>query len=110
MVDGALLLVDATEGPMPQTKFVLRKAIGLGLPVIVVVNKIDRPDARIDDVVNRTFDLFAELNASSVQLDFPIVYTSATQGTATLDPRTPGTDVTPLFETIIAGIPAPTEI
>ncbi|MBI3320813.1 MAG: translational GTPase TypA [Candidatus Omnitrophica bacterium] len=108
MVDGALLLVDAKEGPMPQTKFVLRKAIGLGLPVIVVVNKIDRPDARIDDVVNRTFDLFVELNASSVQLDFPIVYTSATQGTATRDPAKPGRDVSALFETIIERIPAPT--
>ena len=107
MVDGALLLVDATDGPMPQTKFVLRKAIGLGLPAIVVVNKIDRHDAQVDDVVNRTFDLFVELDASSAQLDFPIVYTSATQGTATLDLAHPGTDVAPLFETIIARIPAP---
>jgi len=93
---------------MPQTKFVLRKAIALGLPLIVVVNKIDRSDAQIDDVVNRTFDLFVELNASSAQLDFPIVYTSATQGTATLTLQTPGTDVVPLFETIIARIPPPT--
>ena len=108
MVDGALLLVDAKEGPMPQTKFVLRKAIGLGLPVIVVINKIDRSDAQIDDVLNRTFDLFVDLNASSVQLDFPIIYTSATQGVATLDMRTPGTDVGPLFETIVAKIPPPT--
>jgi GTP-binding protein len=107
MVDGALLLVDAKEGPMPQTKFVLRKAIGLGLPVIVVVNKIDRPDSQIDDVVNRTFDLFVELNASSAQLDFPIVYTSATQGTATRDVATPGADVSALFETVIERIPAP---
>ncbi|PIQ83793.1 MAG: translational GTPase TypA [Candidatus Omnitrophica bacterium CG11_big_fil_rev_8_21_14_0_20_63_9] len=108
MVDGALLLVDARDGPMPQTKFVLRKALGLGLPVIVVVNKIDRPDAQPDDVVNRTFDLFVELNASSAQLDFPIVYTSALLGTATLDLRQPGTDITPLFETIVARVPAPT--
>ena len=108
MVDGALLLVDAKDGPMPQTKFVLRKAIALGHPVIVVVNKIDRADAQVDEVVNRTFDLFAELNASSVQLDFPIVYTSATQGTATLDLHAPGADVSPLFETVIARIPAPT--
>ncbi len=108
MVDGALLLVDAKEGPMPQTKFVLRKAIALGLPVIVVVNKIDRHDAQIDNVVNRTFDLFVELNASSAQLDFPIVYTSATQGTATMDLRTPGTDVATLFDLIVAKIPAPT--
>ena len=84
MVDGALLLVDAKEGPMPQTKFVLRKAIDLGHPVIVIVSKIDRADAQIDDVLNRTFDLFVELNASSHQLDFPIVYTSAIHGTATL--------------------------
>ena len=107
MVDGALLLVDATDGPMPQTKFVLRKAIGLGLPAIVVINKIDRSDAQVDDVVNRTFDLFVELNASSAQLDFPIVYTSATQGTATLDLAQPGTDIAPLFDTIIARIPPP---
>src|SRR3989338_8196568 len=108
MVDGALLLVDAKEGPMPQTKFVIRKAIGLGLPVIVVVNKIDRHDAQVDDVVNRTFDLFVELNASSAQLDFPIVYTSATQGTATLNLQQPGADVAPLFDTIVARIPPPT--
>ena len=108
MVDGALLLVDAKEGPMPQTKFVLRKAVGLGLPVIVVVNKIDRSDAQIDDVMNRTFDLFVELNASSEQLDFPVVYTSATQGTATLDMHKPGEDVSALFETIVSAIPAPT--
>jgi len=107
MVDGALLLVDAKEGPMPQTKFVLRKAIGLGLPVIVVVNKIDRPDAQIDDVVNRTFDLFVDLNASSAQLDFPVVYTSATQGTATREVSSPGADITPLFDTIVAHIPPP---
>ncbi len=108
MVDGALLLVDAKEGPMPQTKFVLRKAVGLGLPVIVVVNKIDRPDAQVDDVVNRTFDLFVELQASPAQLDFPIVYTSATQATATLELAAAGTDVTPLFDAILKTIPAPT--
>jgi len=107
MVDGALLLVDAKEGPMPQTKFVLRKALRLGLPAIVVVNKIDRPDAQVDDVVNRTFDLFVELDASSAQLDFPIVYTSATRETATLDVRQPGSDMAPLFETIVARMPAP---
>jgi len=107
MVDGALLLVDAKEGPMPQTKFVLRKAIGFKLPVIVVVNKIDRPDAQIDEVVNRTFDLFSDLNATSEQLDFPIVYTSAINGTATTDLHKPGTDITPLFDTILKRIPAP---
>ncbi|MBI3615375.1 MAG: translational GTPase TypA [Candidatus Omnitrophica bacterium] len=107
MVDGALLLVDAKEGPMPQTKFVLRKAIGLGLPVIVVINKIDRSDAQVDEVMNRTFDLFVELNASSAQLDFPVVYTCATLGTATLHLEKPGADVAPLFETILERIPAP---
>jgi len=107
MVDGALLLVDAKEGPMPQTKFVLRKAIALGLPVIVVVNKIDRSDAQIDEVINRTFDLFADLNATSAQLDFPIVYTSAINGVATLDIHTPGEDITPLFEVIVSKIPGP---
>ena len=108
MVDGALLLVDAKEGPMPQTKFVLRKAIGLGLPIIVVISKIDRQDAQIDDVVNKTFDLFVTLHASPAQLDFPIVYTSAVNGTATLDYHRPGTDIVPLFETIVSLIPAPT--
>ncbi len=110
MVDGALLLVDAKDGPMPQTKFVLRKAIGLRMPVLVVVNKIDRADSQIDDVVNRTFDLFVELGASSQQLDFPIVYTSAILGTATLDLQRPGADIAPLFETIIARIPPPIAI
>ena len=107
MVDGALLLIDAKEGPMPQTRFVLRKAIELGLPSIVVVNKIDRPDADIDSVVDRTFDLFVELSASNEQLDFPIVYTSAIAGTATLDPAQPSPDLVPLFETILASMPAP---
>jgi GTP-binding protein len=107
MVDGALLLVDAKEGPMPQTKFVLRKAIALGLPVIVVINKIDRHDAQIDNVVNRTFDLFVDLNASHEQLDFPIIYASGIQGTTTLDVHKPGTDVAPLFETVISRIPPP---
>ncbi|MCM8811521.1 MAG: translational GTPase TypA [Candidatus Omnitrophica bacterium] len=107
MVDGALLLVDAKEGPMPQTKFVLRKAIELGMPVIVVVNKIDRHDSQIDDVINRTFDLFVELNASDGQLDFPVVYTSAIQGTATLDLKHPGHDIAPLFDVIFKRIPPP---
>ncbi|WP_447979125.1 translational GTPase TypA [Candidatus Nitrospira bockiana] len=107
MVDGVLLLVDAKEGPMPQTTFVLRKALALGHKAIVVINKIDRPDAVIDDVVNRTFDLFVHLGASDEQLDFPIVYTSAIQGIATLDVNKPGTDIRPLFETILTQIPAP---
>jgi len=107
MVDGVLLLVDAKEGPMPQTKFVLRKALQLGHKAIVVINKIDKPDAQIETVVNRTFDLFVELNATSEQLDFPIVYAAAKQGTATMDFKKPGTDLVPLFDTIIDKIPAP---
>jgi len=107
MVDGVLLLVDAKEGPMPQTAFVLRKALGLGHKAIVVINKIDRPDAQIDDMVNRTFDLFGHLGASDDQLDFPIVYTSALQGTASLDPEKPGADITPLLDTILEKIPPP---
>ncbi len=107
MADGVLLLVDAKEGPMPQTKFVLRKALELGLNAIVVVNKIDKPDADPDEAVNKTFDLFSHLNATHEQLDFPIVFTSAVAGTATLDHAKPGADLVPLFETIIAKVPAP---
>jgi len=107
MVDGVLLLVDAKEGPMPQTKFVLRKALELGLNAIVVVNKIDKPDADPDEAVNKTFDLFSHLNASHEQLDFPIVYTSAVAGTATLDHANAGTDLKPLFNTILEKVPAP---
>ncbi len=107
MVDGVLLLVDAKEGPMPQTKFVLKKALELGHKAIVVINKIDAPNARIDEVVNKTFDLFVNLKASDEQLDFPIVYTSAIAGTATLDPHKPSDNLTPLFETIVAKIPGP---
>ncbi|HTL39325.1 MAG TPA: translational GTPase TypA [Methylomirabilota bacterium] len=108
MVDGVLLLVDAKEGPMPQTKFVLKKALELGHRAIVVINKIDRPDAQIDEVVNKTFDLFVALNAVDEQLDFPIIYCSAIAGTATLDYHKPNGDLTPLFETIVQNIPAPT--
>src|SRR5205807_8199602 len=95
MVDGVLILIDAKEGPMPQTTFVLRKALALGHKAIVVINKIDRSDAVLDDVVNRTFDLFAHLGATNEQLDFPVVYTSAINGTATLDVNKPGTDIAP---------------
>src|SRR5512135_1098514 len=95
MVDGVLLLVDAKDGPMPQTRFVLRKALELGLKAIVVVNKVDLADAQIDDVVNRTFDLFVELNASDKQLDFPIIYASAIKGTATVDMRLPSENIFP---------------
>ncbi|HPR79274.1 MAG TPA: GTP-binding protein, partial [Candidatus Limiplasma sp.] len=93
MVDGVLLLVDSFEGPMPQTRFVLRKALNLKLPVIVVINKIDRPDARCDEVVDEVLDLFIELGADETALDRPIVYASAREGTATLDLTTPGTDL-----------------
>ncbi len=101
MVDGVLLLVDAFEGPMPQTKFVLRKSLELHLKPILVVNKIDRPDARPHDVVDMTFDLFCELNATDEQLDFPIVFASAKEGKATLDPDEETQDMKPLLETII---------
>ncbi|MBI4401646.1 MAG: translational GTPase TypA [Nitrospirae bacterium] len=107
MVDGVLLLVDAKEGPMPQTTFVLRKALALGHRAIVVINKIDRSDAVVDDVLNRTFDLFVHLGATNEQLDFPIVYTSAINGIATLDVNKPGADITPLLDTILEQIPAP---
>lgn len=107
MVDGVLLLVDAKDGPMPQTRFVLRKALELGHKAIVVVNKIDLPDAQTDDVVNRTFDLFVELGATHEQLDFPICYTSAVKGTATLDLHKPSENVLPLLDVILEKIPAP---
>jgi GTP-binding protein len=107
MVDGVLLLVDAVEGPMPQTRFVTRKALALGLNPVVVVNKIDRPGARPDWVVNATFDMMDKLGASEHQLDFPVVYASALLGTATLDLGKPGKDMRPLFQTIIDRVAAP---
>jgi GTP-binding protein len=107
MVDGALLLVDAFEGPMAQTKFVLRKALEVGLRIIVVINKIDRPDARPNEVLNEVFDLFVELEADDWQLEFPIIYTSSRQGKATLDWEQPGNGMKPLFEMIKKEIPAP---
>ena len=105
MVDGVLLLVDAAEGPMPQTRFVLKKALALGLKPIVVINKIDRKDARPDEVVNLTFDLMVELGANDEQLDFPIVYAVAREGKAWLELSEPSDDLTPLFETILKYIP-----
>ena len=107
MVDGVLLLVDSFEGPMPQTRFVLKKALALKLPVIVVINKVDRPDARCDEVVDEVLDLFIELGADETALDRPIVYASARLGTATLDLSRPGEDLRPLFDTILQYIPAP---
>jgi GTP-binding protein len=107
MVDGCLLLVDAAEGPMPQTRFVLRKAIELGLKPIVVVNKVDRADARPDEVVDLTFDLMADLGASDEQLDFPILYAVAREGKAFKNPDEPRDDMRELFETVLEEIPAP---
>ena len=107
MVDGCLLLVDAAEGPMPQTRFVLRKAIELGLKPIVVINKVDRMDARPDEVVDLTFDLMADLGASDEQLDFPILYAVAREGRAFRDPDEPRDDMGELFETVLGEIPAP---
>ncbi len=107
MVDGVLLLVDAVDGPMPQTRFVLRKALELGHKAIVVINKVDRPNARLNHVANATFDLFIDLGATDDQAEFPIVYTDAIRATATLTPGDTGIDLQPLFETIVNYLPAP---
>ncbi len=107
MVDGCLLLVDAVEGPMPQTRFVTRKALALGLKPIVVINKIDRPGARPDWVINHTFDLFDKLGASEEQLDFPVVFASALNGYAMLDAKQQGDNMRPLFEAIIQHVAQP---
>jgi small GTP-binding protein len=107
MVDGVLLLVDASEGPLPQTRFVLRKALEQRLPLILVVNKVDRPDARIDEVVDAVYQLFLDLDATEDQIEFPIVYASAREGWAALDPDARAGDLSPLFETLIERIPAP---
>jgi GTP-binding protein len=107
MVDGVLLLVDASEGPLPQTRFVLRKALAAKLPVILVVNKVDRPDARIAEVVDEVYELFIELDADSEQIDFPIVYTNAKDGWASLEEGAEGTDLSPLLDLMLERIPAP---
>jgi len=107
MVDGVLLLVDAVEGPMPQTRFVTKKALALGLRPIVVINKVDRDGARPDWVINKTFDLFDKLGATEEQLDFPVVYASALNGYATLDLDKPSTDMRPLFDAVLKNVPAP---
>src|SRR5258706_5771626 len=114
MVDGVLLLVDAVEGPMPQTRFVTLKALKLGLAPIVVVNKVDRPGARPEWVVNQTFELFDRIGATEAQLDFPVVYASALNGWATTDValakagvKPEGGDLRALFQTILASVPAP---
>ena len=107
MVDGVLLLVDASEGPLPQTRFVLRKALESDLPVILVVNKVDRPDARIAEVVDEVYELFIDLGASEEQIDFPIVYTNARAGKASLVTTDQGTTLEPLMNTLLETIPAP---
>jgi GTP-binding protein len=107
MVDGVLLLVDASEGPLPQTRFVLRKALESRLPVILVVNKVDRPDARIAEVVDEVYELFLDLDADEEQIEFPIVYANARAGQASLDPDAPGEDLRPLLDLLVQRIPAP---
>ena len=107
MVDGVLLLVDASEGPLPQTRFVLRKALEQRLPVILVVNKVDRPDARIAEVVDAVYELFLDLDADESQIDFPIVYTNAKAGWASTEEGVEGSDLRPLFELLTGHIPAP---
>lgn len=107
MVDGVMLLVDASEGPLPQTRFVLKKALEAGLPPIVCINKIDRPDARITEVLDEIYDLFIDLDATEVQLDFPVVYTNARAGIATLDLAEDARDLRPLFELITSALPGP---
>ena len=108
MVDGVMLLVDAAEGPLPQTRYVLAKALEAKLPPIVIINKIDRPDARPQEVLNEIYDLFIDLDADESQLDFPVLYAVAKAGTATSDPSVAGTDLQPLFETIVNTIPEAT--
>ena len=107
MVDGVLLLIDSFEGPMPQTRFVLKKALELKLKVLIVINKVDRPDARCDEVVNEILDLLIDLEADETTIENPILYVSARKGTATLDLEQPGTDLRPLFDAILKYIPAP---
>jgi GTP-binding protein len=107
MVDGVLLLVDASEGPLPQTRFVLRKALESKLPVILVVNKVDRPDARIEEVVNEVYELFLDLDADETQIEFPIVYCNAREGRAGPEPDELADDLQPLFELLLERIPAP---
>src|ERR1700751_3154533 len=107
MVDGVILLVDSSEGAMPQTKFVTGKALALGLKPIVVVNKVDRPDERIQEVLDEVFDLFVTLEATDEQLDFPVLYASGRNGYASDDPQRREGTLTPLFEKIVEHVPAP---
>src|SRR5947208_5528650 len=105
MVDGVMLLVDASEGPLPQTRFVLRKALERRLPPIVVINKIDRGDARSQEVLNEVYDLFIDLDAAEEQLEFPVLCTTAKVGTPSPDPSAPGEDLRPLFDAVLAHVP-----
>ncbi|HEV8491981.1 MAG TPA: GTP-binding protein, partial [Candidatus Angelobacter sp.] len=107
MVDGVMLLVDASEGPLPQTRYVLSKALEAGLPPVVVINKIDRPDARAQEVLNELYDLFIDLDAREDQLDFPVLYTNAKAGTASSSVDVPGENLRPLFDAILASTPPP---
>ena len=107
MVDGAMLLVDASEGPLPQTRFVLKKALARRIPIVLVINKIDRPDARIEEVINEVYDLFIDLDATEEQIEFPILYTNAKIGVAHRKLGDESTDFKPLFETILTAIPGP---
>src|SRR5580692_2457919 len=104
MVDGVLLLVDASEGPLPQTRFVLRKTLEARLPVVVVVNKVDRADARVTEVVHEIEELFLDLDADEEQISFPVIYTNARRGTASTDPDAIGPDLVPLFEAIVESV------
>src|SRR6184192_473119 len=107
MVDGVMLLVDASEGPLPQTRFVLKKALEANLPPIVCINKIDRPDARVAEVLDEIYDLFIDLDATEGQLDFPVVYTNARARTATRDLKQPSGNLKPLFDLIVQALPGP---
>ena len=107
MVDGVMLLVDASEGPLPQTRYVLRKALEARLPAVVVINKIDRQDARPKEVLNEVYDLFIDLDATEDQLEFPVLYTNAKLGIAKTEPDGPGKDLQPLFDAVLKHIPAP---
>src|SRR5450432_3208853 len=107
IVDGVMLLVDASEGPLPQTRYVLSKAFEAKLPPIVVINKIDRPDARIQEVLNEVYDLFIDLDAHEDQIDFPVLYTNAKIGTASTDIKGGGEDLRPLFDAMVKTIPEP---
>src|SRR6201992_4172902 len=108
IVDGVMLLVDASEGPLPQTRYVLSKALEAHLPPIVVINKIDRPDARVQEVLNEVYDLFIDLDATEDQLDFPVLYTIAKTGIAKCSMEQESTDLRPLFDAIVSHIPPPT--